>query len=74
MSEQPTVTLQDLAMVVNLIDLVTKRGAFEGNELLPVGTLRERIAAYLNAQQAAAEAAQKAAPGAEATDDEYPNV
>lgn len=58
---QPTqVTLQDLAMVVNIIDLVTKRGAFEGNELLPVGSLREKIAQFLTEQQKAAEAEAKA--------------
>ena len=59
--QAPTqVTLQDLAMVVNVIDLVTKRGAFEGNELFPVGSLREKIAQFLTEQQKAAEAEAKA--------------
>ena len=59
--QAPTqVTLQDLAMVVNIIDLVTKRGAFEGNELLPIGSLREKIAQFLTEQQKAAEAEAKA--------------
>ena len=59
------ITLQDLASIINVIDLVTKRGAFEGNELLPVGMLREKLASYVvaeqKAQQAAAEAAEKVA-------------
>ena len=46
-----TITLQDLAMMVNIIDLVTKRGAFEGAELLPVGTLREKLAQFIKAAQ-----------------------
>lgn len=59
--QAPTqVTLQDLAMVVNVIDLVTKRGAFEGNELLPIGSLREKIAQFLTEQQKAQQAAKAA--------------
>lgn len=67
-------------MVVNIIDLVTKRGAFEGNELLPVGSLREKIAQFLTEQQKAAEAEAKAKangaaePVAVDPDAEYPNV
>lgn len=36
--------IAEAAQVVNLIDVVTKRGAIEGNELLLVGALRERFA------------------------------
>jgi len=43
-------TLNDLAVVLQVIDVCSKRGAFEGNELKDVGTLRNRIAEYVNAR------------------------
>mgnify|MGYP003624606896 CR=1 FL=1 len=41
--------LQDIAMMVQVIDLCSKRGSFEGAELEPIGSLRGRIVAFLNA-------------------------
>jgi len=46
--------LADLAAVVSIIDTTTKRGAFEGSELETVGTIRNRFAAFVQAQQVAA--------------------
>lgn len=37
-------TIQDLAMVVNLIDAAVERGAFKGNEIYNIGQLREKLA------------------------------
>jgi hypothetical protein len=48
-------TLNDLAVVLQIIDVCSKRGAFEGNELKDVGTLRNRIALYVNARVPAQE-------------------
>jgi hypothetical protein len=45
----PGITIQDLQTVVNIIDACTKRGSFEGNELLIVGQTREKIAAFIKA-------------------------
>ena len=47
----PSVTLQDLAMAVRIIDLAVERGGFKGNEASTVGVCRDRIAAFLQAQQ-----------------------
>tara|TARA_R110002153_G_scaffold89582_2_gene219190 strand:+ start:4233 stop:4496 length:264 start_codon:yes stop_codon:yes gene_type:complete len=47
--------LNDLAVVLQVIDVCSKRGAFEGNELKDVGTLRNRIAAYVDARAPAPE-------------------
>lgn len=44
-------TLNDLIGVVQVIDLASSRGAFRGEDLLPVGGLREKIARYVNEQQ-----------------------
>jgi|TARA_E500000318_G_scaffold110317_1_gene125407 hypothetical protein len=47
--------LNDLAVVLQVIDVCSKRGAFEGNELKDVGTLRERISNYVSARVPAQE-------------------
>jgi len=43
--------LQDIAMCVQIIDVCSKRGAFEGAELEPIGALRNRVAAFLEASK-----------------------
>lgn len=44
-------SLADLAAVVQIIDITTKRGAFEGPELETIGAVRNRFAAFVDAQQ-----------------------
>lgn len=41
--------LNDLAAVVQIIDIVSRRGAFEGTELTAIGALRTRFADFLKA-------------------------
>lgn len=48
-------TVQDLAIVVNLIDACVERGSFKGNEIYNVGQLREKLASIVIAAQKAAE-------------------
>jgi hypothetical protein len=43
MDDKVLITLNDLQIIVNMIDVCTKRGAFEGKELLTVGQLREKV-------------------------------
>jgi len=45
--------INDLAAIRNLIEVVTQRGAFKANELSSVGTLFDKLNAFLNAAQAA---------------------
>jgi hypothetical protein len=59
--EVPGIGMQDIAACVQIIDIVTKRGAFEGAELADVGTVRNRLAAFLEANKPAED---------EATEDE----
>ena len=54
-------SINDIQGCVTIIDLVTKRGAFEGPELADVGAVRNRLDAFLKA----AAAAQAPAEGAE---------
>lgn len=52
---QPEITLGDFIMVVKLIDICSKRGAFEGTELKDVGILRGRLAEFIEANKPADE-------------------
>lgn len=45
--ETPQIDINDIVFMVNLIDVCTKRGAFEGTELKTVGTLREKLSTFI---------------------------
>ena len=45
--EPVQVSLQDIATVVQMIDVVSRRGAFEGNEMAGVGMLRNKLEVFL---------------------------
>ena len=45
--QAPGLSLQDISAAVQIIDVVTPRGAFRGEELASVGTVRERFMAFL---------------------------
>ena len=53
--DAPGIGLSDIAACVQIIDIVTKRGAFEGAELGDVGTVRNRLSAFLEANKPPAE-------------------
>ena len=43
-----TLAVNDLALAVNIIDVASKRGAFEGKDLSTVGQVRDNIKAYVD--------------------------
>ena len=45
----PSITINDVASMVELIDVVARRGAFEGSELVQVGQLRNKLAEFVKA-------------------------
>lgn len=47
--QQVQLSLQDIATMVQIIDICSKRGGFEGPELEAVGGLRNRVVRFLNA-------------------------
>ena len=47
-TEAVQLSLQDIATMVQIIDICSKRGGFEGPELEAVGGLRNRVVAFLN--------------------------
>lgn len=51
------ISLQDIATVVQMIDVVSRRGAFEGNEMAGLGMLRNKLEAFLRQNQPQGEAA-----------------
>ena len=61
----PGLSLQDLASVVQVIDLCSQRGAFQGTELEAVGGLRGRIQAFVTANAPAEEATDEAEAAAD---------
>jgi hypothetical protein len=54
-------TINDIAMTRDLIDLAFKRGAFGAIEAKPIGTLFEKIDQFVRAALAQAEAEKQAA-------------
>lgn len=53
------ITLDDLNTVRTLIDVVSQRGAFMGNELSSVGMLRDKIHAFIESAAAEKEASEE---------------
>ena len=47
----PGLALSDVRACVTIIDIVTKRGAFEGSEMADVGAVRNRLDAFLKAAE-----------------------
>jgi hypothetical protein len=60
-----TLNLTDIAAVIQIIDVVTKRGAFEGNEMADVGSIRNRLEKFIKAAAPKDTAPTKAAPKTE---------
>ena len=56
--EDTSISLNDLQVLANIVDLATQRGAFRGNELSQVGAVFDKLSAFL-AQVAAAQAEQE---------------
>ena len=53
--ENKGLSLNDIGACVSIIDIVTKRGAFEGSELADVGAVRNRLSVFLEAAKASQE-------------------
>lgn len=68
--ENPQLSLQDIATMVQIIDIVSRRGGFEGTELEAVGGLRNRVVTFLNAAAPKGEQPQGAVPVEEPAVDE----
>ena len=68
-----SINVQDIAAAVQVIDVATSRGAWQGAELSSIGTLRDKFAAFVQAASEQIEAARADQEGeqldVDATDD-----
>ncbi len=62
----PSVTVNDLVNIYNIIDLASKRGAFQANELSSVGAVANKVKEFVDHVQAAQKAAAEVAEGKDA--------
>ena len=58
--EEVVINMNDLSTILQLIDVVSTRGGFQGNELAGVGMLRNKLEAYLRQHMPQQEAPQGA--------------
>ena len=54
MNNEAGMTIQDIAMAVQVIDLACERGGFKGPEMQVIGELRGRLAGFVQANSPAA--------------------
>ena len=73
-TQAPSVSVNDLVNVYNIIDLASKRGAFQANELSSVGAVANKVKEFVDHVQAAQKAAADAEGGenAEVKPDDKP--
>ena len=64
--QAPSVSVNDLVNVYNIIDLASKRGAFQANELASVGAVANKVKEFVDHVQAAQKAAAEVAEGKDA--------
>ena len=63
-------SLQDIATMVQIIDICSKRGGFEGPELEAVGGLRNRTVTFLNAASKNGETPEGQVPEVESVEED----
>ena len=61
-TDEQGLNLSDIRACVTIIDIVTRRGAFEGAEIADIGSVRNRLDSFLKA------AAEAQAPAEESTE------
>ena len=54
LNNESGMTIQDIAMAVQVIDLACERGGFKGPEMQVIGELRGRLAGFVQANTPAA--------------------
>ena len=59
---RPQINLNDLALAIQVIDVASRRGAFEGAELSTIGALRTRFDTIIKANTPPAAAPEVATP------------
>lgn len=60
-----SISLQDLGLLAQIVDLATQRGAFRGNELSQVGGIYDKLTSFLAVVQENQAAAAEASEGSD---------
>lgn len=66
---EPEINLGDFNAVIRIIDVASKRGAFEGAELSSVGAVRDKLASFVEHHTPKNETDEATTEGAEATEE-----
>ena len=66
--EAPSIGIQDLHVLLQIVDVSAERGTFKGSELSSVGAIRDKLANFVEFARQTEEAQQAAADETEATD------
>ena len=64
----PTITVTDIAAMLRIIDTAAERGAYRGEELTAVGSVRDKAAVFVNFIREQAEALRAPLTEEEATE------
>lgn len=63
--QDPSLSLEELATLLQIVDLAVSRGAFRGNEVSKVGAVFDKLNNFLGAVQAAQQAEINEEPASE---------
>ena len=66
---EPEINLGDFNAVIRIIDVASKRGAFEGAELSSVGAVRDKLASFVEHHTPEKEEDEATTDGAEVTEE-----
>ena len=66
---EPEINLGDFNAVIRIIDVASKRGAFEGAELSSVGAVRDKLASFVEHHTPENETDEATTDGAEVTEE-----
>lgn len=58
MNDTPSLSITDLAVIKNILDIAAKRGAFQASEMQTVGEVYNKLDAFLTSTISQAEKAQ----------------
>ena len=59
--DQPNVSIGDIMVLKQIVEVATARGAFRANELTQIGTVYDRISAWIDTVVPPAEVAEESA-------------
>jgi hypothetical protein len=59
---QANINIQDIAFLLNIVDVASRRGAFRAEEMSSVGAVYDKVSAFLKSTGVIGEPAEETAP------------